>query len=287
MDVFVVDAFTDHLFGGNQAGVVLLGEHDEFPSAQMMRDVAAELKHSETAFVRRTGLTVFSLRFFTPAGEVDLCGHATVSSFTVLRDERGLSEGDYVARTAAGDIDICVEPETVWMGMPPVGFGRALSSEEVERVYHAFGLSGTSQPEGLEPRVVSTGLSDIILPVADETVLDSAALDWDEVASLSEKLDVVGVHMWCPSPEPGTTACCRNFAPRYDISEEAATGTSNGSLVYYLFRHDLVDPDEECVFAQGRHMGRPSTIRAVVSPAGEVRIGGTATVFLGGNMRLS
>ena len=56
----------------------------------------------------------------------------------------------------------------------------------------------------------------------------------------------------------------RNFAPLYDIDEEAATGTSNGALVYYLYRHGLVEPDKVYTVVQGEKMGRPSMISAQV-----------------------
>ena len=89
MKIYVMDAFAARLFGGNQAGVAL-PEGDV--SDETMRLIAAELKHSETAFVRPQEDGSVDLRYFTPAGEVELCGHATIASFqlwhTQYRDER-------------------------------------------------------------------------------------------------------------------------------------------------------------------------------------------------------
>ena len=88
MKIYVMDAFAARLFGGNQAGVAL-PEGDV--SDETMRLIAAELKHSETAFVRPQEDGSVDLRYFTPAGEVELCGHATIASFqlwhTQYRDE--------------------------------------------------------------------------------------------------------------------------------------------------------------------------------------------------------
>ena len=81
MRAFVVDAFTDSAFGGNPAGVVLV---DAPVGAVWMQSVAAELRHSETAFVGRRADGTFDLRWFTPAVEVDLCGHATLATAHVL-----------------------------------------------------------------------------------------------------------------------------------------------------------------------------------------------------------
>ena len=89
MKYFVVDAFTDQLFGGNPAGVVLL-ESDTFPKKELMLKVAAELRYSETAFIRRHSAQEFTIRYFTPKAEVDLCGHATIASFFMLH-QKGLA----------------------------------------------------------------------------------------------------------------------------------------------------------------------------------------------------
>lgn len=75
------------------------------------------------------------------------------------------------------------------------------------------------------------------------------------------------------------TAYVRNFAPLYDIDEEAATGTSNGALTYYLYRRGLVKPEGVNVFVQGEAMGRPSEIRSRLLPNGEkIRVGGFAAM---------
>ena len=74
MQYYIVDAFTNKPFGGNPAGVVLLD--NDFPADSLMQQVAAELRYSETAFVQRNGANEFTVRYFTPKSEVDLCGHA-------------------------------------------------------------------------------------------------------------------------------------------------------------------------------------------------------------------
>ena len=63
MELFIVDAFTDRMFEGNQAGVVLLGERDAFPDDSVMIKIASELKHSETAFVKSLDESTFQIRY--------------------------------------------------------------------------------------------------------------------------------------------------------------------------------------------------------------------------------
>lgn len=113
MKVYVMDSFSDRIFGGNQAGVVLA---DKALEPAVMQQVAAELKHSETAFVWQTE-EGNRLRYFTPAGEVDLCGHATVAVFALLRRLGRIEDGTHKALTRAGALEIEVSGETVWMDM--------------------------------------------------------------------------------------------------------------------------------------------------------------------------
>ena len=281
MELYVADAFTTTRFSGNQAGVALLGA-EEFPAESLMGALAGELKHSETAFVRQTGEKAFHIRYFTPAEEVDLCGHATIAAFTVLRDTGAISPGDYALHTRSGDLEIGVGADAVWMDMAAPQDGRSFSAQEQEALYAAYGLSLADRPEGLEPQAVSTGLMDILLPVKDQETLDRALQNEGEVTRLSEHYGVVGVHMFCPHT-PDAAAHCRNFAPLYAIPEEAATGTSNGALTYYLYRRGLIRAGEVNRFVQGEKMGKPSEIlSSIAEDAGgiKVRVGGRALLTL-------
>lgn len=280
MRIYIADAFTTQKFSGNPAGVVLTD--GEALSEAFMQKLAAELRHSETAFVDGTAAGGFRIRYFTPEGEVDLCGHATVAAFTVLREEAGLPPGTYRVHTRAGELEIGLSPQAVWMDMAPPEERRGFTREAAAEFYAAYGLTGDDRPEGLEPAAVSTGLCDILLPVKTEEALERAVQDEQQVTALSRRYDVVGFHMFCLGG-PGETARCRNFAPLYAIPEEAATGTSNGALTYYLYRRGLLAPGAENRFIQGVGMGRPSEILSRLEAEGDrvrVRIGGRAAVVL-------
>lgn len=281
MELYVADAFTTTRFSGNQAGVALLGSED-FPAETLMRALAGELKHSETAFVKQTGEKAFHIRYFTPAEEVDLCGHATIAAFTVLRDTGAIAPGDYALHTRSGDLEIEVGKDAVWMDMAAPKDGRTFSEAEQKELYAAYGLTLADRPAGLEPQAVSTGLMDILLPVQTLETLDKAVQNEAEVTRLSEHYDVVGVHMFCPNT-PDAAAHCRNFAPLYAIPEEAATGTSNGALTYYLYRRGLIQAGADNRFVQGEKMGKPSEILSRITEDGsgvKVRVGGRALITL-------
>lgn len=282
MKVYVMDSFSDRIFGGNQAGVVLA---DKALEPAVMQQVAAELKHSETAFVWQTE-EGNRLRYFTPAGEVDLCGHATVAVFALLRRLGRIEDGTHKALTRAGALEIEISGETVWMDMAPPKTLGILPEESWEELYGAYGLTLEDRPADLPPEIVSTGLADIMMPVRDHETLLRAVQNERTVTELSRRFDVTGVHMFCLGEE---AVYCSNFAPLYDIPEECATGTSNGALTYYLYERSLVEPERENLFLQGEHMERPSRILSrltVQDGAVRVRIGGQAVMSLAGEMDL-
>lgn len=285
MRAYVMDAFSQQLFGGNQAGVVL----PERPLEDgVMQRIAAEFKHSETAFVTLNGDGSITLRYFTPAGEVELCGHATIASFALLRQEGLLGDGTHLAHTRAADLSIGVSGDVVWMDMAPPRLLQKLPEGEWPALYAAYGLTQEDRPEGLMPWIVSTGLADIMLPVRDHDTLLRAVQDEAAVTALSRRYEVTGVHMFCVGGED-CTAYCSNFAPLYDIPEECATGTSNGALTYYLYLNGMVRPETENCFIQGEHMGRPSQIRSRLYESGgavTVRIGGSAVMSMSCDIRL-
>jgi len=280
MKLYVVDAFTTVKFSGNQAGVTLLEAGEDFPADSEMQALAAELKHSETAFVKQTGPKACHIRYFTPAGEVDLCGHATIASFTLLRELGLADEGVWELKTMAGELKIAVEQTAIWMDMAPPRELRAFQPEEYREFYAAYGLTDSDRPQDLIPRVVNTGLSDIMLPVCSQEALDRAVQDREAVIALSQKYDVVGFHMFCVEED---AVHCRNFAPLYEIDEEAATGTSNGALTYYLWKYGNIRAEGENLFLQGEKMGKPSEIRSRLHHKDgqvSVQIGGRAVASL-------
>ncbi|WP_103355299.1 PhzF family phenazine biosynthesis protein [Amycolatopsis sp. CA-128772] len=108
MRFFIVDAFTDRAFAGNSAGVVLL---DEPADPAWMQAVAAEMKHAETAFVVTSDAGPKSLRWFTPAVEVALCGHATLAVTHVLG-------GNQTYTTKSGELRANAEDGWVELDFP-------------------------------------------------------------------------------------------------------------------------------------------------------------------------
>lgn len=280
MKAFVVDAFTPVIFGGNQAGVVLLEDGAPFPEEALMLSLAGELKHSETAFIRLLGENRVHIRYFTPAGEVELCGHATIASFVLLRELGLIADGTFTLVTAAGEQRVRVEGKKVYLTISPTKVLRELSEEETMELLAAYSLSLADKWVDMPAVLVSSGLTDIMLPVRDHEALMAAVQDEAAVTELSRRYDAVGVHMFCPGRD-GVSAYCSNFAPLWAIPEECATGTANGGLSEYLYRRGLFNAGEENLIVQGEHMQRPSEIRTrVTAGGGSVEVGGSAVVSM-------
>lgn len=285
MEFFVVDAFTDHIFGGNQAGVVILRDEKGFPEDDIMQKIAAELKHSETAFVLPQEGNAFSLRYFTPVDEVPLCGHATISAFTVLREHDKISCGDYIASTIAGELEIRVEESKIWLRMPQGKLVKTLTREESDEIYRAYGLPPQMRTGSLTPCVAKSGLADILVPVEEKEQLDRAEQNRGEVIRLSKLHGGVGVHLYYFTGLNDTIAFCRNFAPLFGIDEESATGTSNAALTYYLYSQGKIATERVNTILQGETMGRPSMIYSSVDGAGNIWIGGSGVISIQGEIK--
>lgn len=292
MKFYIVDAFTETVFGGNPAGIVILPEGVEFPDDETMRKTAAELRYSETAFIRKTGDKEFNIRYFTPTTEVKLCGHATIGSFVALADAGLVKEGEsYINHTLAGTIGIDVGEGSVLMDMAVPQYINEIGDETRQKeLYEIMGLSAEGQgvtPEAyLIPEIISTGLPDIMMPVQDERELARIAPDFPALAKISQRYEVVGVHVFTVNTADGAVHC-RNFAPLYDIDEEAATGTSNGALTYYLYRKGIVVSGEENTFIQGEAMGRPSKINSMLTGVNgqvKVQVGGNGVILAKGEI---
>ena len=276
MRYYIVDAFTDKPFGGNPAGVVML-DGDVFPQEKLMLQIAAELRYSETAFVRRHSEKEFTLRYFTPKAEVELCGHATIASFTLLHQELGLA-GRCLCHTKAGDLSIEVGPKVMMqMAAPKI----VKTVEDTKEIYRALGLENYAPT--LPVMIASTGLPDFMIPLDDVETLQHLHPDMNAISEITERYDAVSFHVFAFGND-SHIAHVRDFAPLYDIPEESATGTANAALTHYLQQNGCIPPTGNFSFLQGEAMGRPSVVATCVTTDGTIYVGGTAAIVARGEL---
>lgn len=279
LEYYIVDAFTNESFGGNPAGVVVLD--GDFPSERLMQQIAAELRYSETAFVRQQSRSEFTLRYFTPCGEVDLCGHATIAAFGVLWKRGMVNDNEpIINHTLAGDLMVRIDRQVMMQMAAPTALETPL---DIERLHRIMAGDGPMNWHEMPVEIISTGLPDIMMPVKDLKELNALQPDMDALATMSKELNVVGVHAFALSDD-GYTAHVRNYAPLYGIPEESATGTANAALTHYLHRQGCLSPGNECLFMQGEAMGRPSVVTTVLRHDGNIWVGGDSCIVAHGNL---
>lgn len=279
MRYYIVDAFTDQLFGGNPAGVVML-DGNTFPNEAVMLQIAAELRYSETAFVRRHSDNEFTIRYFTPKAEVELCGHATIATFGMLHQETGIS-GCCLCHTNAGDLNIEIGDRVMMQMAAPRIVATIGNTEEI---YRAIGL--TDYKPSLPVQIAYSGLSDIMIPLPDVATLQTLNPNMESIANITKKYNAVSFHVFAFGNDK-YTAFVRDFAPLYGIPEESATGTANAALTYYLQQNGIITASGDYSFAQGESMGRPSVVATRITADGTIYVGGTAAIVAKGELNIN
>lgn len=279
----LVDAFAEEPLAGNPAGLV--PDADGLSEPQM-RAVAGELGASETAFLLPSGSADRRVRYFTPATEVDLCGHATIAAHAHLHDDGTIDAGEHTLETNVGVLDVTVEPDgRVWMTQddPEV---RAVDVAP-GRVAEALGIDADAMAvDGLPLAYASTGLPFLVVPVRLLSDLGGAEPEMDAVAAIAEEVDAVGIYAFTfDALEGGSTLHGRMWAPGAGVPEDPVTGTASGATGAYLRRFEAFDsmPDE-MRFEQGDFVDRPG--RVFVRVGERVEVGGYAATALDGELRV-
>lgn len=239
--IIQVDAFADRPFVGNPAAVLVLAERELFRWGDdaWLRSVAAEMNLSETAFLRRREDNGFDLRWFTPAVEVALCGHATLASAHVLWTEGHLPTRE-MARfhtlsgllTAVRVVDPSGKP---WIELD-FPAEPAVEAAPPPGLLDALGLAAP----GLErPRFVGRNRFDYLVEVADESVVRGLRPDQNRLGAIPTRGVIV-----TSRAGGGFDFVSRFFAPAAGVAEDPVTGSAHCCLGPYwesrLGRSELV-----------------------------------------------
>ncbi len=211
---YQVDAFTGQPFRGNPAGVCLL----EAPQPDAwMQNIAAEMKHSETAFLLPEN-DGYRLRWFTPGAEVDLCGHATLASAHILF-ETGRLAPSAEARffTRSGLLTACQSEGWVELNFPATP---ALPAQAPAGLLEALGITKTLY--------VGKSLFDYLVEVADESDVRALVPDFRAL----QKIEVRGVIVTARG-KGENDFISRFFAPYVAVDEDPVTGSAHSTLAPY------------------------------------------------------
>jgi PhzF family phenazine biosynthesis protein len=216
MRYFHVDAFTQMPFAGNPAGVCPL---DNWPAAALMQQIAAENNLAETAFlVPRAGAAAeYDIRWFTPAVEIDLCGHATLAAAHVLFTHLGLAETQVTFHSQSGPLRVRREPD----GRLTLDFP---SRPPQELAAHPTGLTDALGATPL--RVLAA--RDLLVTFNTEVEVRALNPDMARLAAL----EYVGVIATAPGSGE-IDFVSRFFGPRVGVPEDPVTGSAHSTLIPY------------------------------------------------------
>ncbi len=231
--IAVVDAFTGGPYRGNTAGICVL---PAAASDEWMQSVAIEMNHAETAFLVNSS-DGYNLRWFTPGGEVDLCGHATLASAHYLWETAALRPDEkalFHTRSGLLTADRLLIDGTVW----------------IELDFPSEPVSPTATPEGLsamlgaEPVYVGRNRMDFLVELKDESTVRNLLPDFKRIEALSAEANLRGIIVTAPGSTGEADIVSRCFFPRFHIDEDPVTGSAHCALAPYwiprLGKHEIV-----------------------------------------------
>lgn len=206
---YIVDAFTQDLFSGNQAGVCLL---DDWLDDSLMQNIAAENNLAETAFAVNKG-DHYELRWFTPKVEIDLCGHATLATAFIITKYVNESIVNIDFHTKSGILSVTKKGNLFEMNFPA-------------RMPEKIGID-TIFKEAINTDIQEAYLSrDLLLVVENEEQVRSLQPNLDLMKKIPQGFGLIVT-------AKGTTVdfVSRFFAPKAGIPEDPVTGSSHATLI--------------------------------------------------------
>jgi PhzF family phenazine biosynthesis protein len=225
--IYQIDSFTNKPFAGNPAGVCILPEERD---ARWMQDVAREMNLSETAFLVRTN-DGYNLRWFTPAVEVELCGHATLASVHILSETGLLKPGEQARfHTLSGLLTADRRGDWYEMDFP----AKSETPVEIpENLVEALGIEG-------EEENITANQFDFLVEVESESIVRDMQPDFTQLS----KIPVRGVIVTSRADAGDYDFVSRFFAPAVGINEDPVTGSAHCFLSPYwserLGRNELI-----------------------------------------------
>jgi PhzF family phenazine biosynthesis protein len=223
--IFQVDSFAEHPFKGNPAGVCILEKN--LPES-LMQSVSSEMNLSETAFaVPTTEGSVhrqdrFSLRWFTPTVEVDLCGHATLATAKILFDEYKVESDTIHFTTKSGELKVSRKDEKLVMNFP---------ADPTEEIGIPGAVLGAYSIENAVETRKSKRMGMPVIEVESAEIVRNVSPDFGRIMTLGDEYGSAVVT--ARSDDPRYDFMSRFFAPKFGIDEDPVTGAAHTVLGPY------------------------------------------------------
>jgi len=289
IEIYQVDAFTDKPFGGNPAGVTI----SEDLSKDEMQLISKEMNLAETAFLSKPDLPSgrsdkadYNLRWFTPATEVNLCGHATIASLHFLNEKKLIKNSSVKFDTLSGVLKCGIKDEKYFMQIPI--FSMKEYDENKEEILEVLGITKSEIEDSSPFILLENGY--LYIHIKKLKTIKNIKPDFKSLLRLAKgnkAFDCVTIFT-LETIDKGSFANLRFFAPSYGIDEDPVTGSANGPLLLVLKRLGFIkDSDEEIsvTFEQGDFMNRRGRVTVTYNgKSNELYISGNAVTVLKGEM---
>lgn len=275
VNVKIINAFSINKTGGNPAGVVL--NSNELTSEQK-QGIALKLGLSETAFVSSSNVADYKLEFFTPTKQIAHCGHATIASFSYMKQNGIIKQNNSSKETIDGIRKINFIDSDAFMEQKAPSY--QIVTEFKKAFLKSLNLQNEDLVNALEPAIVNTGNFFFIAGVKSENILKEIKPDFEKIKELSAQFNLIGYYIFTDKTEDKTfDATARMFAPLYGINEESATGMAGGPLGCYLYKNGLEKININ--IQQGKFMTIPS--KSMIKVNLNIEDGKIVNLFAGGN----
>lgn len=258
MQYFIIDAFTDTLFKGNQAGVCIL---NEWPNEDIMQSIAAENNLAETAFVVKRDKE-YGLRWFTPEVEIDLCGHATLASAFVVSNFVDGNAAIIKFNTRSGILSVKKTDDLYEMDFPSRKPRQVQITPLMEQ---AIGVP-----------VLEAHLSrDLLVLIDSETQIKNLKPNLELIRQIPDCFALI-----VTARGDNVDFVSRFFAPNAGIPEDPVTGSSHSTLI--PFWSERLSKDRMVA----KQLSKRGGTLFCENCGDRVKIAGKATLYLQGEIRI-
>ncbi len=267
MRLYQLDAFTDRLFAGNPAAVCPL---TEWLPDETMQQIAGENNLAETAFyVRDADTNRYHIRWFTPAVEVDLCGHATLATaYVIFNLESFAGDANQIFfDSRSGELTVCRE-DNGWLVLdfPADTFQKAIVLPPALQA--SFGQ---------KPLEIYKGKTDYMLVYATQEDIENLDPNFRELSGIPAR----GVIACAPGNEDDVDFVSRFFAPQSGIDEDPVTGSAHTTLIpYWAERLGKTELIARQISKRGGYL------RCKLNANNRVDIAGQVKLYLTGEIRV-
>ncbi|WP_186332405.1 PhzF family phenazine biosynthesis protein [Bordetella genomosp. 13] len=261
-NVVVVNVFTEQGQGGNPCPIVL--DASSMASADMQ--ALAQRHGLESAFLLpKAG---YRLRYFVPAREMDMCGHATLGTAWLLRERRLAQPSCMAFQTLAGEVVVDMRGERIRIAQPAATV-QPVDAGLVDEVLRVLDIRSSDLATPLICNA-ATSRPKTLVQIASCEVLDRMAPRFEQMKALCDRLGSTGIYPFALSDEEPFTLEARQFPQASGYPEDAATGIAATALFGALGHYGIDVPVGETVnVLQGRTMGRLSRMCVMQEPEPE------------------